>query len=79
MRRGIIYRYASLKGFTKIALGHHRDDDQLSLENPKVPSNILNALGNIKPSQLMDTHLWDFKHLEKDQIITQLEENAAIY
>lgn len=26
MRRGIIYRYARLKGFTKIALGHHRDD-----------------------------------------------------
>lgn len=36
----------------------------LSKKNPKVPSNILHAIGNIKPSQLMDRSLWDFKLLE---------------
>lgn len=40
--------------------------DQLALENPKIPSNILHALQNIKPSQLMDQNLWSFKALEED-------------
>jgi tRNA 2-thiocytidine biosynthesis protein TtcA len=49
--------------------------DQLALENPKVPSNILHALTSIKPSQMMDKKLWDFKNLEtmKDQIETESE------
>jgi tRNA 2-thiocytidine biosynthesis protein TtcA len=34
--------------------------DQLSQENPKVPSNILHALGSVQPSHLMDKSLWDF-------------------
>lgn len=37
--------------------------DSLAQENPKIPSNILHALGNVKPSQLMDQTLWDFKEL----------------
>lgn len=41
--------------------------DQLALENPKVPSNILHALSAIKPSQLMDKHFWDFKNLEQQK------------
>ena len=38
----------------------------LAIENPKVPSNMLSALGNIQPSQLMDRGLWDFKGLDDD-------------
>lgn len=34
--------------------------DGLAKENPKVPSNILHALSNVQPSQLMDKELWDF-------------------
>jgi len=41
--------------------------DQLAEENPKVPSNILHAISSIKPSQLMDQKLWDFKGLEEQQ------------
>lgn len=36
----------------------------LAEDNPKIPSNMLRALSQVKPSQLMDHHLWDFKHLE---------------
>lgn len=36
----------------------------LAADNPKIPGNILAALGNVKPSQLMDHNLWDFKNLE---------------
>jgi tRNA 2-thiocytidine biosynthesis protein TtcA len=39
----------------------------LAQENPKVPSNILHALQNIKPSQLMDKTLFDFRGLEAKQ------------
>ncbi len=40
----------------------------LAAENPKVPSNTLHALANIRPSQLMDKKLWDFKNLEKQML-----------
>lgn len=36
---------------------------ELAAENPKVPSNMLHAITNVKPSQLMDRDLWDFKNL----------------
>ncbi len=38
---------------------------QLAKENPKIPSNMLHSLTSVKPSQLMDKSLWDFKNLEK--------------
>jgi len=140
LRRGTIYEYASVHGFSKIALGHHRDDliqsllmsilyngevrtmppklltddkrnivirplvycqekdiaayaalqgfpiipcnlcgsqenlsrkrikrliEDLAVENPKIPSSMLHALGRILPSQMMDRDLWDFKNLEQ--------------
>jgi len=37
----------------------------LADKNPKVPSCMLHAISNVKPSQLMDHHLWNFKDLEK--------------
>ncbi len=41
--------------------------DGLSKENAKVPSNMLHALTSIKPSQLMDQNLWNFKNLEQQR------------
>ena len=153
LRRGVIYRYAKVNGFTKIALGHHRDDlvntllmsilysgeirsmppklltddkrhilirpmvycqerdiityaseqnfpiipctlcgsqekltrkkiaalmKTLAAENPKVPSNALSALGNIRPSQLMDKDLWPFKELEKQLLQGDISDEALI-
>lgn len=40
----------------------------LAQNNPKVPSNILNALSNIKPSKMMDHNLWDFKEIESFKV-----------
>ncbi len=39
----------------------------LTKENPNVPSNMLHALQSIKPSQLLDHNLFDFKGLEDVQ------------
>lgn len=42
--------------------------DELAKHNPKVPSNLLHALQSIKPSQLMDQTLWNFRQLELESI-----------
>lgn len=143
LRRAILYDYAHSNGFTKLALGHHRDDvvhtallnlfyvgtmaampaklksddeknillrpltyvserdieelaaawnfpiipcnlcgsqdglkrvrvkklvRELEKEIPNIYASIQTALGNIKPSQLMDQELWDFKNLKTDKI-----------
>lgn len=36
----------------------------LAKDNPKIPSNMLHALGNVQASQLMDRKLWDFASLD---------------
>ena len=41
----------------------------LARENPKVPSNLLHALGSVQPSQLMDHRLWDFKGLDAQRTL----------
>ncbi|MDH5217632.1 MAG: tRNA 2-thiocytidine(32) synthetase TtcA [Gammaproteobacteria bacterium] len=40
----------------------------LAADNPKVPANMLHALGSVRKSQLMDQDLWNFKDLEKEMI-----------
>ncbi|MDP3704920.1 MAG: tRNA 2-thiocytidine(32) synthetase TtcA [Legionellaceae bacterium] len=54
--------------------------DQLAEENPKIPSNILHALQSIKPSQLMDQQLWNFRGLENELINREatLEESISL-
>ncbi|STX52210.1 C32 tRNA thiolase [Legionella busanensis] len=46
--------------------------DELAKDNPKIPSNILHALQSVKPSQLMDQSLWQFKNLES-QLLNKKE------
>ena len=53
--------------------------NQLAEENPKVPSNMLHALQSIKPSQLMDQSMWNFKGLEKELLYVISEEKNAVF
>ncbi|EHL31016.1 tRNA 2-thiocytidine(32) synthetase TtcA [Legionella drancourtii] len=53
--------------------------DQLAEENPKVPSNILHALQSIKPSQLMDQSMWNFRNLEHELITENKNEADEIF
>lgn len=52
--------------------------DQLTEENPKIPSNILHALQSVKLSQLMDQDLWSFKDLEKELIGVNKKSEGAL-
>ncbi len=45
---------------------------ELSKENPKIPSNMLHAISAVRPSQLMDDSLWNFKQLG-DNLAEKLE------
>lgn len=50
--------------------------ESLAAQNPKVPSNMLRAMQQIRPSQMMDKELWNFKQLEervKDDTRTRSE------
>lgn len=40
----------------------------LAAENKKVPANILHAMSNLQPSQLMDFDYWDFKGLDQQRL-----------
>ncbi|USQ15131.1 tRNA 2-thiocytidine(32) synthetase TtcA [Legionella lytica] len=53
--------------------------DQLAEENPKVPSNMLHALQSIKPSQLMDQSMWNFKNLEHELITENRNEADELF
>lgn len=52
--------------------------DQLAKDNPKIPSNMLHALSSVKLSQLMDRNRWDFKNLEKHQVIGEQKTEAEL-
>lgn len=39
---------------------------ELAMDNPKIPANMLNAIGNLRLSQLMDKRHWDFDNLDKE-------------
>ena len=146
LRRAILYDYAHKNNFTKMALGHHRDDliettllnlfysgnmasmppklksddgrnviirplsyvaekdlielaqiwnipilpcnlcgsqeglkrkkmkrliSQLETDIPNLGATFLNALSNVKPSQLMDQSLWNFKGLNRDASVSE--------
>ncbi len=45
--------------------------NSLAEQNPKIPSNMLHALQSVKPSQLLDSQLFDFKNLESQQIFSE--------
>lgn len=71
-----IARYAQLMGYPVVTCNMYCEErgkqrgniagliEGLTKSNPKIPSNILHALSNLNPSQLMDPKWWDFKNLK---------------
>lgn len=53
--------------------------DTLSQENPKIPSNMLHALGNIRTTQLMDKNLRDFRNLENELVDSSASDPEALF
>lgn len=49
----------------------------LAAENPKVPSNLLSALGKVQLSQLMDRDRWDFEGLDELRLRPDAAGDAA--
>ncbi len=47
--------------------------NELALENPKVPSNMLHALQALEPTQLADHRHWDFKNLKVPEDLSEGE------
>ena len=48
---------------------------QMEEKNPQAVNNMLRAIGNVSPSQLADTKLYDFANLEKQVVNTPVESN----
>lgn len=47
---------------------------QLAAENPKIPSNILHALGKVNLKHLMDRTQFDFQNLENEQFSGEIDQ-----
>ncbi|MEJ2107948.1 MAG: tRNA 2-thiocytidine(32) synthetase TtcA, partial [Acidiferrobacteraceae bacterium] len=81
-----IARYASEQGFPIIPcnlcgsqenMSRQRTKQliaQLAAENPKIPSNILHALGKVNLKHLMDRTQFDFQNLENDQFSGEIDQ-----
>ncbi len=72
LRRGIIYRYAAEHGFTKIALGHHRDD----LIETLLMSILYNGEVRSMPPKLLSD---DKKHILIRPMVYCQERDIAAY
>ncbi|MCB1828490.1 MAG: tRNA 2-thiocytidine(32) synthetase TtcA, partial [Coxiellaceae bacterium] len=72
LRRGIIYSYAANNGYTKIALGHHRDDLTTSL----LMSILYNGHVQSMPPKLLSD---DKKHIIIRPLVYCQESDISLY